>query len=328
MKRGLIIILLMGYSVVGFSQNHVITEELKLERTKDKSLIYKAYKGAADLAINTIGTDRINMKTGAGSVLLKQSSDRKMFVKAEIYVTANSKSSAYEIVDEHLTLTLKKEGDEVYLVSSFGYDHDNHEPFGFLKAPARKVDLTIYAPANIDIKLDDRSGELVVKNVSNNLDIKDTSGGVHIEDVRGDLRLVDHSGEIKIKDVNDGGSINHSINIRDYSGELSLHNVTGQTKIVDTSGGLNISNLNGELEVDDNSGGINIKRVNGPVDIDDTSGGIRVFAVDGSIDVSDTSGEIYINTVSEDVYIRNDGSGDLIVRNCEGHVKGRVRKLY
>lgn len=307
------------------AQNHVIVEELDLKRTDNKSFIFKAFSGNITMSIGSASTQRIIIETGAGEVRLRQSINKTMSVEAEIIVAAKNKVAAYESVDEHLSLSLTKEGNEIFLVSLFDYEEQGGRgSFGFFKAPSRKVNIVIYVPANIDVKLNDRSGALDIKNVDNNLSIRDSSGGIRIAGVNGDLRLIDHSGEINISDINEGSQKEFIVDITDYSGELSLNNVTGRTKIVDTSGGLYIDNLVGELEVNDNSGGINISGVQGTVNIQDTSGGISVTEVKGSVEVSDTSGGIYINDVSHDVFLNSDGSGGLTVRNIGGDVKGRI----
>lgn len=327
MKLGLTLIwLLIIFTVQG--QNHLIVEDLELERIPDKSLFYKAFRGEVDLSLSAIGVSRVNLETGAGHVNIRQSKDRVMRVEAEIVVAAKSANSAYRAIDEGLQLALTKEGEEIFFVSMFDSDNQNLDhSFDFFRAPARKVNLEIFVPSDLDIKLNDRSGELSIKEVNNNLDITDTSGGILIQDVVGDLNLIDHSGEVNIQNVNENVEGDPVINITDHSGGLSLYNLTGKTRVVDYSGGLFIDYLVGELDVEDNSGSIEINEVKGAITIDDASGGIVVTNTEGSIEVSDTSGGIYINQVSEDVYVREDGSGGLSVKNVEGGVGGRTRRL-
>ncbi len=309
------------------AQNHLIVEELELERTDDKSILYKTFAAEVTLAADASRVQTINIETGAGQVILRPSRGSKMIVEAEIVVASKSLSSAYQTLDEHLNLSLSKEGKELFLESIFDYENDGREPFGFFGAPARKVNLVVYVPEKIGIDWNDRSGEIIVDGIKNDLVLRDASGGIKIKDMIGNIELIDHSGEVSLRDINQGTDENYSIDLIDYSGGLTLRNVVSETTIKDTSGGIDVDDLSGDLRIEDTSGEIDVNRVDGSLVIIDTSGSIEVTRLDGSVEVSDTSGGIYINQVSEDVIVRRDGSGGLTVRNVDGEIKGVIRNV-
>ncbi|MEQ9425629.1 MAG: hypothetical protein RJQ09_14485 [Cyclobacteriaceae bacterium] len=326
---------LTGFILSSSAQHDVTFSDLELTQTNDRTLLYEIYSGKTDLQIDASEVKKINMETGAGAVKILQSIDDVFRVEAEIIISSNSVASALDIIEQNLDLGISGRGDELYFVSIFDYE-DNFDtdsdsrfrPFNFFKAPARKVNIHVFVPKGIAIKINDRSGELTFEGLNNDLDITDGSGNIKIRDVVGNVILVDYSGEIKIDNVNEGLAGQYLMDIEDTSGGLSLHNVSAHTKIQDSSGGIYVDAHNGDLDITDTSGGITVSQVVGSIRINDASGGMQVTGVEGNVEVTDNSGEIYINRVSENVIVRDSGSGGLNVQNVAGDVRGDVRKLY
>ena len=104
------------------AQNHLIVEELELERTDDKSILYKTFVGEVTLAADASRVQTINIETRAGQVILRPSRGSRMTTEAEIVVASKSLSSAYQMLDEHLNLSLTQERKELFLVSIFDYE--------------------------------------------------------------------------------------------------------------------------------------------------------------------------------------------------------------
>jgi len=313
---------LFGALTISFS---VISQnaELVLEKTDSKSMFYDQYSGKIELEVPTRSSDNIKLDLGAGSKEIYQSDNNVISVKAEVILSAGKSASAYKIVEKFLTLEFTREENTVIFTSMFDFDDSEDEVSGknFFTAPERKVNLTVYVPKDLDLKIIDRSGELEIADIENNLIVKDGSGGLEISGVIGNLKVVDHSGDLLIKDINEGSDGDYEINIKDYSGGLRVKNVKGKTSIDDNSGELSVSKLKGSLKVYDTSGAIYLKNIIGDSRIDDTSGEINAEKIDGTIIISDTSGGININEVSKDVIVKRDGSGSIRTTNIGGIVK-------
>jgi DUF4097 and DUF4098 domain-containing protein YvlB len=144
------------------------------------------------------------------------------------------------------------------------------------------------ADAKIDLTVE------VPKSLS--VDIDDGSGSIFVTGIAKNLKIVDGSG---------------SIEIRMTAGPISIS---------DGSGAIDLTDITGNLEVKDGSGKINIDRVKGNVYIVDSSGSMTIKDIDGSLTVTDGSGSIEISDVTQNVFIKEAGSGTLEIDGVKGKV--------
>lgn len=307
-----------GFS--SFAQKTVDLSQLIFEETETNAVIYKQFTAETVLSIQTATDQRISLDLGAGSAKLYQSVDNKLRVEAEIVLTLkNEKKIGAELKD--LELYIAEKGDEVKLVSTFDYnDDDENAAGGFFSSPERKINLKIYVPKDLPLKVVDRSGDISIKDLINNLALTDGSGAITIDGLEGSLNLIDHSGGIDIKNINRQQTELLDISIKDYSGGLYVKDVKGNTKIVDASGEIVVNNLIGELSIRDNSGGIRVKNVQGETKVSDSSGEVRLVGIDGNVIISDSSGGIHVEDVSQDVTVKRDGSGSFTTKNIGGSI--------
>jgi DUF4097 and DUF4098 domain-containing protein YvlB len=132
-----------------------------------------------------------------------------------------------------------------------------------------------------------------------NVDIDDGSGSIFVTGIAKNLKIVDGSGSIEILVT------------------------AGPVSISDGSGAIDLTDITGNLEVKDGSGKINIERVKGNVYIVDGSGSMTIKDVDGSLTVTDGSGSIEISDVTQNVFIKEAGSGTLEIDGVKGKVEMR-----
>jgi hypothetical protein len=111
-----------------------------------------------------------------------------------------------------------------------------------------------------------------------------------------------------------------ALQVNDDSGKIDIINTQGEVKIKDGSGGIEIQDVRGNVEVQDGSGEINIGLIKGNVSITDGSGSIKIQDIDGSVTVTDDSGSIEIYQVTQNVFIRQAGSGSLEIEGVKGKV--------
>ncbi len=303
------------------AQKSVDFSKLVFEETDNNSLVYTQFVAKTSLSTPVSNDQKVFMDLGAGEALVFQAKDDQLYVEAEIVTSVRNEKKIAEDLRKNLDLSIKVTDDKVRLTSIFDYnDEDDKISNGFLSSPERRVNLKIYVPANRKIDLKDRSGDLEINEIENDIKIVDNSGGIRIDGLEGNLRLIDHSGEIAIKNVNLKQTEEMEIEIDDTSGAIYLTNARGETIIDDTSGEIKIRNLDGSLEIDDTSGGISAKEIKGNSKVDDTSGEITLVGIDGNVSIADSSGGIYVDDVSKDVTLRRDGSGSFTTRNIKGDV--------
>jgi hypothetical protein len=115
-------------------------------------------------------------------------------------------------------------------------------------------------------------------------------------------------------------NLSGALQVDDDSGKIDIINMQGNLKIKDGSGGINIQDVRGNIEVKDGSGEIKISLIKGNVSITDGSGDITIQDIDGSVTVIDDSGSIEIHQVTQNVFIRQAGSGALEIEGVKGKV--------
>ena len=129
-----------------------------------------------------------------------------------------------------------------------------------------------------------------------------------------DVKIDDGSGAIFVT------ALARNLEIEDGSGSIEIRMMTGRVSISDGSGKIEVTDLTGNLEVKDGSGSIDIGGVKGDVRIIDGSGSMTVTDIDGNLTVTDGSGSIEISDVTQNVFIKEAGSGALEIEGVKGKV--------
>ncbi len=142
------------------------------------------------------------------------------------------------------------------------------------------IDLTVQLPANLAVRVDDGSGNLVVRDVSS-IELEDGSGNIEMSGIAGDVSIDDGSGNIDLTDV--GGEVW----INDGSGNIDIADVGSVVIDDDGSGNIDVDVVRGSVIVhSDGSGGIWVAAVGGDFTVqDDGSGGIRHRDVAGAVKI-------------------------------------------
>ncbi len=141
------------------------------------------------------------------------------------------------------------------------------------------MDLDIEVPNNVDLDIEDGSGDAVLRNLGKVV-MNDGSGDLTVEKVAA-LRLVDGSGDIDIADLGE-------LVVEDGSGDLTARRVSGNVLVEeDGSGDMSFEDIGGWVRVrDDGSGSIYVVDVKGDFTVDsDGSGDIEHQKVGGKVSI-------------------------------------------
>ncbi|TMV48081.1 DUF4097 domain-containing protein [Paenibacillus mesophilus] len=203
------------------------------------------------------------LKVDAGSGDLTIKGDDKA---TSIHAVAVIKSSD-GLKDESIVFTLEPDGKSAKLVSklkpSIGFNN-------------RTMDVTVTVPANMNLDVEDDSGDISITDIRGNVNIDDDSGDIALQHIQGKLDIEDESGAIELSDVIGDASVD------DESGDIVIRDHTGNVSLKDESGEIRVTNVKGGVTVEDGSGDINIRGVDGDVTIlSDGSGGAKVEEVKG-----------------------------------------------
>lgn len=247
-------------------------------------------KFSSDRTANFTGpVKKLVVSAGAGYLKIKGEAGNS--VKA----TGRACSSSEALLGK-IALESRRDGDTVYLTVAMAEGAGNM--FSFNRYTSLDLDIVVPRDAQLDItdtsgdlelsdvgsaKIDDDSGDQLLKNINGNLDVKDTSGELRIISVTRNVQVVDTSGDIDIEEVRGDVKI-----LSDSSGDIAIAKVSGNVEIVDdNSGDITIRDVKRNVKIDnDSSGDINVSDVGGSFSvIIDTSGTILYERVAGSVKI-------------------------------------------
>lgn len=128
------------------------------------------------------------------------------------------------------------------------------------------------------------------------------------------VKIDDGSGRIDVSDLD------ADLEIKDGSGSITIRDIQANVAIEDGSGKIQITDIRGNLDVRDGSGSIEMNQVKGDARLVDSSGQMTIKDIDGNLTIRDGSGGIEIINVTQNVLIKESGSGSLDIDGVKGKV--------
>ncbi len=258
-------------------------------------------KQTKQLSLPSDNLEYLNVLSGAGLLEIKGSPNATSISVDAIIYTAD--------IDDDYELTLEQNGKQANLVAQ----NKTQNGINFYNGQSPHIDIIITVPSNLNLDIDDGSGDIVISAMQNNINVEDGSGSLSINSAK-NLTIEDGSGDITLE------NITGNLELTDGSGSVNINNVNGNAVVDDGSGDMRISNVRGTLTVEDGSGSIAINNINGAVDVDDNSGDLVIEHVQASVTIEDGSGNIRVNH-AKGLTITESGSGDVSIDNISGPVK-------
>ena len=257
-------------------------------------------KQTQQLSLPSNNLEYLNVLSGPGSLEIKGSPNAtSISVDATIFTA--------DIEDEY-ELTLEQDGKQAKLVAQ----NKSRIGLSFYSGQSPHIDVVVTVPSNLNLDIDDGSGNIVISAMQSNINVEDGSGSIEINSGK-NLSIEDGSGDIALE------NIHGNLDLTDGSGSIYINNINGNAKIDDGSGETTISNVHGTLNIDDGSGNLIVKHVDGAVKIDDNSGDMLIEHISSSVTIDDGSGDIRVN-YAKGLTITESGSGDVNINNISGPV--------
>lgn len=245
---------------------------------------------------NTDDLKRLEVTAGRGSLKIKGDN-------SVTSITVDAVIGSEDGKDYEFTLT-KRGNTAVLIAKTDGGMFDNSHAY---------LDLVVRVPINMNLDVNDGSGDMMIDNLAGDVSVNDGSGSMHVSHVGGALEINDGSGDITLKNVG------KSVTINDGSGSIDLIKVGGFVEINDGSGNVDAFHISGDVQVTDGSGNVHVGDITGNVRVDDGSGNIEVNRVSGNVRISDTSGDINVANAGS-LTIHEAGSGSVAINNISGKV--------
>jgi hypothetical protein len=134
----------------------------------------------------------------------------------------------------------------------------------------RKAQFDIEVPPNVNLTIDNSSGDVSVIGVEgDNHKIETTSGDLNLENMIGALTGRSTSGDISVT------RLKGNIQMNATSGDQYLSGIAGDIDTKSTSGNIEIKDLKGDLTAQATSGDIEMDEISGKLNLKTTSGNIE-----------------------------------------------------
>ena len=257
-------------------------------------------KQTQQLSLPSNNLEYLNVLSGPGSLEIKGSATAtSISVDATIFTA--------DIEDEY-ELTLEQDGKQAKLIAQ----NKSRIGLSFYSGQSPHIDVVVTVPSNLNLDIDDGSGNIVISAMQSNINVEDGSGSIEINSGK-NLTIEDGSGDINLE------NIYGNLDLTDGSGSIYINHVKGNAEIDDGSGETSISNVQGSLNIDDGSGDLVVKYIDGAVKIEDNSGDMLIEHIGSSVTIDDGSGDIRVN-YAKGLTITESGSGDVNINNISGPV--------
>ena len=116
-----------------------------------------SFEKTEQMSLSADGIDKLVVDCGSGFLYVTgEDSLRSIEVEAEIIVKGKSERDIEDYVKSYVKLELKKQGSKAVLVSLFKNQFPN------INFRTRVINLTVRVPKNMDVEVDDGSGEVKI----------------------------------------------------------------------------------------------------------------------------------------------------------------------
>ena len=194
------------------------------------------------------------------------------------------------------------------------------------------LDIELTAPANAQVRVSTRYGDISVTDFESRVETSTTSGDIAIENVGGDVRCETASGDITLRTILgsvtaatesgdiDAASIQRGLIANSASGDVTATDIEGgRVECKSVSGDVNVSGVGAAAPVD-----VVVESVSGDASLTGASGNIALKAVSGDIHADElVANRVQAQTVSGNVELKLHAtfSGTVQISTVSGDVE-------
>ncbi len=230
----------------------------------------------------------LTVETSGGDVKVRPGSDDRVHIIARQKIRASSESEADKLM-EKLTFKLEQSGNDVTAYAKYEKPLSG---FRFRSWPPVQVSFEITVPANYNVNARTSGGDIIVGNLTGEVDVKTSGGDVDVGKIDGGVMAHTSGGDIDLDESTQVADLSTS------GGDITVGRVLGPA-VVSTSGGdIKVGSVEGRLKAHSSGGDVSAT-INGPLTGDcslDTSGGNVRVTVDSSaafdLEASTSGGDV------------------------------------
>jgi len=236
-----------------------------------------------------------------GSVEIQPSESDRIVVDVKKTIRASNKQEA-DRLDGDFNFSIQGE-DSKYRVAS-----NRDDGFGSRGIPRQrfKSSLTVQVPKRSALHVDNRNGQVIVRDLIGNQSIVNRYGDVEVRNIDGQLRVENRNGSVTVEDIS------LAVDINNRYANTTVKNAGADLQIQTRNGSVDVSGVKGNAAIDNSYAPITVENVQGQLTITGRNNSVDVEHIEGDI----TAGNSYQNVTIKDprgavtVTSRN---GDLLV---------------
>jgi len=141
------------------------------------------YVKTKDLSLSAADITELEIDCGAGYLMVEGVEGlENIEVEAEIVIEGMNRKKAQDFIDKHLRLDIREKRGHAVLRSHFDKSLSSFTLFG---RKSSMVNLNVRIPVDMDLTIDDGSGDTRVENINGEVTIDDGSGDLELELIKG-----------------------------------------------------------------------------------------------------------------------------------------------
>jgi len=234
----------------------------------------------------------LSVQNTCGEIRIESHPENKIIIDAFKVVEADNSKKAKRIADE-IEVVIEKYDSKVEIKTNYPSKRSRgfwKRLFGSDWRKSAYVDYHILVPEEIDLNASSTSGDVIISDISGDVEVNATSGDLWIKRVNGDLDLETTSGDVEIF------KIEGDVIVQGTSSDLEIFHITGDVDINSTSGNTSAENVTGLVKIDQTSGDVFLMGIKGNVQVSTSSGDLITEQIEGGLDLESSSGDVEVKT--------------------------------
>jgi DUF4097 and DUF4098 domain-containing protein YvlB len=226
----------------------------------------------------------------SGEIKIESHPENKIIIDASKVVEADNSEEAKRIADG-IEVLIENYASRVEIKTKYTPLKSKsfwEKVLGFDGKNSGYVDYHILVPEKVELNVSNISGDVIISDISGDVEVDATSGDLWIKRVKGHLGLETTSGDVEISAI-EGGVIasgtSSDLEIFDIKGNVNLSSTSGNVSAEDVVGAIQISNTSGDISLKEMQGNIEVATVSGDVMIDQKEGGFHLESSSGDVEV-------------------------------------------
>lgn len=273
-----------------------------------------------EIKLSDSGITKIEINNPAGDIKVEQSKDGSASIRPVIRVYHKDKEKAGSIADG-VTVTSRKSGDKIVI----GVDTEGK----FLYRRIR-VSLTCLIPAGIELEVKNRHGDIDIQDISGDISIDQKYGDLFVKNVGSRVKAKNYKGLVRLYDIKDQidlASQDSRIKIKNVSSiilskcskaDVTISDISAETEILESV----LSNIEIEnahyIFIESRHTGIKLKNITGGIRIKNSHAKISMEDITGDLDISARQCHIVMDHVVSDNLVVKNSYNDIEISGYSG----------